>query len=123
MSENKNGQCDTCLENSDNLMTHHVLPRSLGGLDHKTNIVNICDLCHSKIHSHNFIKQATLIKKGIEKRRDKKLHIGPPIKITDEIKKSILSYRSLDFSFQRIAAIMELSIGAVHKVVKENLKK
>lgn len=51
------------------LCLHHVIPLSMGGTNNISNIVVLCDECHSKIHGMNWIKQGELIKKGIAKAR------------------------------------------------------
>jgi hypothetical protein len=58
---------------------HHVVPKSLGGND-GTNIVPLCDKCHSIIHGVSFsngvISHSELTKKGLQKAKEKGSQIG-----------------------------------------------
>ena len=31
---------------------HHVLPRSRGGTEHRTNLLPLCHVCHRWVHAH-----------------------------------------------------------------------
>lgn len=66
-------QCFEC-DATENLMTHHVVPRSLGG----TRKINICESCHGKIHSRSFISHGALTKLALDERREQ----GKPISRT-----------------------------------------
>lgn len=59
--------CDCCGEETIEVHKHHVLPKTLGGIDCSTNLVNCCLTCHGKIHDHNFLNRRVLQKEGIKK--------------------------------------------------------
>jgi len=70
--------CPTCgLANFD-FHRHHILPRSLGGLDRDSNIVKICKCCHGKIHNTKFISHSFLTKKALRKKMSEGKKLGPP---------------------------------------------
>jgi len=43
-------ECKFC-EDTENLHTHHIVPRSAGGSDKKENLMTVCASCHSKIEN------------------------------------------------------------------------
>lgn len=48
-----NYTCQKCHTNKPNtkLQVHHIVPRSNGGNDHHSNLVTLCEKCHTKIHN------------------------------------------------------------------------
>jgi hypothetical protein len=56
--------CNTCGSACEELQTHHILPKALGGTDLATNLIDICLGCHSKIHSRSMTHSA-LTKLGL----------------------------------------------------------
>lgn len=59
--------CESCGEKSSQTHLHHILPKSKGGLDISSNLVEVCPPCHQKIHSTKFNDDANLIKLGLRK--------------------------------------------------------
>lgn len=43
-------QCVAC-SSGKRLTVHHVTPRRAGGLDHPSNLVTLCHICHNKIEA------------------------------------------------------------------------
>jgi hypothetical protein len=56
------------------LHQHHVIPKSLGGV----NTISLCSKCHSKIHNLNFRDHSILIKKGLKKTKQAGIILGRP---------------------------------------------
>jgi len=111
--------CHTCGVYVERIMTHHILPRSLGGTDLLSNVINICELCHSKIHSHNYINQGVLIQRSIDKMKAQGIRLGPPIKINDEMIDKIKIEREKGYSMHLVAKNLGISVGVVHKVLSK----
>ena len=44
--------CCAICGNIEFLETHHIVPKSIGGTDHKNNMVILCDECHAKVHKN-----------------------------------------------------------------------
>ena len=42
--------CVAC-SRTDDLNHHHLVPRSVGGLDDESNLITLCHECHGKIHN------------------------------------------------------------------------
>lgn len=47
-------QCVRCLEEHDELVPHHIIPVSHGGVNHKTNLASLCPECHLESHGGDF---------------------------------------------------------------------
>lgn len=47
-----NYTCQRCNTNKSNTLfeVHHIKPRSLGGSDHHSNLITLCNPCHTRIH-------------------------------------------------------------------------
>jgi len=70
-------KCINC--GKDAIHLHHVVPKSLGGKE-GTNLVPLCDECHSIIHGYSFtngvISHSELTKKGLERARANGKQLG-----------------------------------------------
>ena len=56
------------------LHKHHVVPLSLGG----TQVVELCEGCHGKVHGIDFTKHSELTKIGLQAARDRGVVLGNP---------------------------------------------
>lgn len=65
VKKKQNGKCYICGAPLD--VIHHVIPQSLGGLDHKENYVGLCGNCHARLHAF-YCQEAQ--KQSYEKDRD-----------------------------------------------------
>jgi DNA-binding NarL/FixJ family response regulator len=108
--------CDTCGKHVEELHIHHVLPRSLGGTDIATNLVNICLICHSAIHGIK-LSSSSLIKLGLEKARAAGARFGAPSVLTQEKRRHILELSASGLSLRKISAAVGVSVGTVSGVV------
>jgi DNA-binding NarL/FixJ family response regulator len=63
-------------------------------------------------HSH-------AIKQGLSKFKEAGGKLGPPIKLTADTKTEVLKRYALGFSMREISEQMNLSIGSVHKAIKQ----
>lgn len=68
--------CPSCGQINTDFHLHHVLPKSLGGLDQKSNILEICSTCHAKIHSPHLLRTSATIKSGLAKAKKKAIAEG-----------------------------------------------
>lgn len=55
---------------------HHIVPRSVGGTDRPSNLAPLCERCHGLVHQTSFVRHRELVKKGIERARERGAKIG-----------------------------------------------
>lgn len=95
--------CVNCGFESGILHLHHIVPLIKGGTNNLTNVVYLCEECHSKVHNINFKQHSNLTKEGIKKARlnGKQIGLEKGTKLTTkksiESKKDIQKY-SKDFN-------------------------
>ena len=59
-------KCQSCKKETDYLEAHHIVPKSRGGSNEKSNLINLCVNCHSKAHNVDFNnKRGGLQKEGV----------------------------------------------------------
>jgi len=110
-------QCPTCGNLDKDFHDHHIVPRSLGGLDAPSNKIKICSMCHSKIHSPHLLTTSALIRAGLDKARKAGKIIGRPRNIrVDDAK--VFALRDMGFSYRKIAS----EIGTTKDVVRGVLR-
>lgn len=51
-----NNMCDFC-GGDEELLIHHLIPKSKGGKDHIANIIVLCRQCHLNLHNHVFSRK------------------------------------------------------------------
>ena len=84
--------CAACGSEHD-LQYHHLVPVSLGGVDEPSNIIVLCATCHQKWHQqggrvhHNY-----LVKHGIERAKERGVHVGKPQADYENVMKLIAQY-------------------------------
>ncbi len=65
-------KCQSCKKETDYLEAHHIVPKSRGGSNEKSNLINLCVDCHSKAHNVDFNnKRGGLQKEGVLKSKEK----------------------------------------------------
>jgi hypothetical protein len=109
--------CNTCGKTVDEIQEHHVLPRGLGGTDLPTNIVHVCLVCHSVIHSRLGTSSSSLVMGGLQRARERGIRLGPPIKVNDQLIDECLSLRKSGMSFAKISKRVDLAVATVHKII------
>ena len=57
----QNGKCACCGRNIEHF--HHIKPRHEGGSDTPENLIGLCDICHSKVHSGDISLEQVGLKK------------------------------------------------------------
>lgn len=57
-----NHTCQKCRKNKNGLKlhVHHIVFKKNSGTDAPTNLITLCDSCHSKIHAHKFAERESL---------------------------------------------------------------
>lgn len=68
--------CFEC-NSGDNLIKHHVVPRSRGG----TKTVFLCQICHDKVHGHKRLRNVSisqLTRDGLQKAKSRGVNLGNP---------------------------------------------
>lgn len=123
-------KCANC-NSIEELQYHHIIPLALGGTNKLTNLVCLCNKCHSLIHQGNnrqYINHSTLVKKGLERAKAEGKQIGI-IKGTNlttkksiECKEKIKKYNiDFDGKLNNIETIKLLGIarGTFYKYKKE----
>tara|TARA_R110000772_G_C13003070_1_gene408454 strand:+ start:124 stop:519 length:396 start_codon:yes stop_codon:yes gene_type:complete len=64
-------KCEICKKETEYFESHHIVPRSRGGSDDKSNLINLCINCHGKAHDVSFSNnRGGLIKEGVIKCKD-----------------------------------------------------
>ena len=95
---------------------HHVVPKSYGG----TQTVNLCDACHSKIHSPHLLKTSAMTKKAMQRLKKEGKYTGgrPPYgydlvdgklvknQKEQEVIKLTIKYRAEGLSYSKIARVL-----------------
>tara|TARA_R110000868_G_scaffold189585_2_gene432643 strand:- start:72 stop:467 length:396 start_codon:yes stop_codon:yes gene_type:complete len=65
-------RCKLCNKKSEHLELHHIIPKSRGGLDDKSNLIKLCSKCHGLAHNVSFKNErGGLIKEGVERKKEK----------------------------------------------------
>lgn len=111
-------KCPCCGNMHSFFHLHHILPRSVGGIDEPSNIIRLCEICHSKIHMRQNTSLSTLIKAGIKKARENGAIPGRPKKLSAEVHKKVMELRAQGLSYRQIAKDVEISKGTVCRIVK-----
>ena len=66
-------ECKICNKKTNELESHHIVPKSRGGGDDDSNMILLCLSCHSKAHDVSFSGRKGLISDGVKKyQRDQK---------------------------------------------------
>ena len=61
-------KCKLCSKKTKNLELHHIIPKSRGGSDDKTNLIKLCSKCHGLAHDVSFANdRGGLIKEGVNR--------------------------------------------------------
>jgi hypothetical protein len=55
---------------------HHIVPLSIGGTDKLSNLVALCEKCHSLIHDLRFTNHSHLTKQGLKKAKENGKKLG-----------------------------------------------
>jgi hypothetical protein len=97
-------KCPGCGKFSLFFNKHHIVPRSLDGLDEDCNIIRICIECHSKIHLRKSMGTSDLIKAGLARAKAAGRVGGRPISLPDKL---IGELRDKGLSFSRISKELE----------------
>ena len=62
----------------------------------------------------------TRVKAGLDAARKKGVKLGPPVKVKEDLKKKVLDLRLEGKSIRDIAELLSLSVGTVHKILKQD---
>lgn len=66
--QEKTGKCQVCGKKSKTEM-HHIKTRGSGGNDTEENLVEVCRICHTKIHKGNIPKEKLKDIKNTKRRK------------------------------------------------------
>ena len=69
-------KCQCCNVDVEYLHKHHILPKSLGGTDLPTNIVECCESCHGNIHGRNMLNHSRLTSAGLAAAKARGVQLG-----------------------------------------------
>jgi len=114
-------KCFEC-ESTNEVEEHHIIPRSLGGK--KT--IPLCGICHMKAHGVKAKRRnnlSSLIKNGLQKRKEKGLSVGRPIGSKQDIlkkpkNKEIAELLLLGKTIRQISTLVKTSPTQVMRVKK-----
>ena len=62
---NSVGKCSLCDYVGNNTHIHHIIPRSRGGSDDDSNLIELCTICHGKAHDVSFYDNKGLVSSKI----------------------------------------------------------
>lgn len=68
--------CQGCKQEIEHFHRHHIVPKSLGGVDEDCNIAILCEPCHGKVHGRRFMNHSYLTKKGLERAKARGVKLG-----------------------------------------------
>ena len=68
--------CQGCKIYTEDIHKHHIVPKVLGGIDEDSNIVNLCESCHGKVHGRNMLNHRKLTKEGLKKAKERGVKLG-----------------------------------------------
>jgi len=69
--ESGNLECKICRKKTDYLESHHIVPKSRGGSDDESNLINICVECHGLAHDVSFSNNKNgLVKESFDRRKN-----------------------------------------------------
>ena len=60
-------KCEICEIETEQLEVHHIIPKSRGGTDDKSNLKSICLSCHGKAHDVSFRRKPGVVSGGAQK--------------------------------------------------------
>ena len=60
-----------------------MVPEAVGGTDTLTNLVSLCDDCHSKVHGAKAVDQSALTKAGLAAAKERGVQLGGPRRYLD----------------------------------------
>lgn len=85
-------KCCNCGSEED-VQYHHIVELAAGGNDVIANIAPLCGTCHAMHHSLAGLKNhSLLIKRGLEKQKEKGKYIGRPYTTVDDMPVSFFRY-------------------------------
>lgn len=96
---------------------HHIVPKSVGGLDEPSNIITICEECHAKVHQRSQVNLSSLIKAGLEKAKSEGKRIGAP-PMAESLKEDVRRLRASGKSIRRIAKEVNISPSSVERALR-----
>ena len=65
-------KCKICNKKNEHLELHHIIPKSRGGSDDVSNLIELCSECHGKAHDVSFTNdRGGLVKESIAIKRTK----------------------------------------------------
>jgi hypothetical protein len=115
MTENlKSGRCSVCSSEGETEI-HHIVPKSLGGPDSLSNLIELCLPCHNKVHKQKFMWRQKA-REGIRKRKEQGLYFGRKPSISRE---EVWSLRDQGFSCDEIAIKMGIGRNSAFRIMKE----
>jgi transposase len=109
-------KCPGCGKMHSFFHLHHIVPRSVGGLDEISNIIKICEECHSKVHMRKSTSLSTLIKAGIAKAKEEGRIGAPPNKIEQRIVDQAAEMRATGMSLRAISKELGISTTSVQRI-------
>jgi hypothetical protein len=98
--------------------SHHVVPLVLGGLDQPSNIIDLCNDCHGKIHDIDYTSHVALIRAGIARAKASGVKLGKPALPKSKLK-DLERLRAMGLSFKTISKITGVSVGKVWSHLKK----
>jgi hypothetical protein len=113
--------CFNCHSN-ENLVVHHIVPISAGGVDDYSNMAVLCGACHDLAHgiARSKCQQGwgELIKAGIEKARENGTRLGKPPVDKKTVDIALKMYDSGKYKAREITEKTGIGNTTLYKYVK-----
>jgi DNA invertase Pin-like site-specific DNA recombinase len=75
--------------------------------------VDICEVCHGKVHNHAFLHQSQLIRSGLEQAKLAGKKLGRPPVISARLQTQISNCQKHGLSHRQIAKVLGISKNTV----------
>lgn len=116
-----NAKCDCCGRPAQKLEDHHVLPKSMGGVDEPSNVVSICHACHALMHGKASpwpgITQAQFNRQVMRRRQI--LDEAPTLVSIEKQQETLPMFLDVE-TFAKVAG---LEVGTIRRLVSQEFLK
>jgi hypothetical protein len=92
------------------------------GMITESGTITVCSYHHHLLHGivkFQMAEHSTLIKRGLDKAREKGSRLGRPTNVTDECIDDVIQQYTQKTSIQKIATLHKIGVGTVYKILEE----
>ena len=106
----------------DGLHNHHIIPRSHGGTNDKTNLLSLCEKHHAWIHQlrpNTWNNHGKLIREALENAKRKGVVLGRKTNLTPQIERKIREMKFNNIGLKKIATECAVAVKTVRNVLAD----